>query len=103
MATTESPKMSPHSAKPRFEVRIMGAPLITGVDELEEQIAAARNDREVADFVDNGAGRSGRSTSDLFAQSALAFGPGERGDDVGEGAGSRRCGRLSPPRRRAPG
>ena len=22
MATTESPKMSPHSAKPRFEVRI---------------------------------------------------------------------------------
>ena len=41
--------MSPHSAKPRFEVKDHGAPLITGVDELEEQIAAARNDREVAD------------------------------------------------------
>ena len=35
-----------------------GAPLITGVDELEEQIAAARNDREVADFVDNEQGEA---------------------------------------------
>ena len=62
-----------------------GAPLITGVDELEEQIAAARNDREVADFVDNEQGEAAE-VSDSLAQSALAFGPGERGDDVGEGA-----------------
>ena len=62
-----------------------GALLVTGVDELEEQIAAAGNDREVADFVDNEQGEAAE-VSDSLAQSALSFGPGERGDDVGEGA-----------------
>jgi hypothetical protein len=40
-ATTGSPNTSHHSAKPRFEVRIHRAFFIGGVDQLEEQIAAA--------------------------------------------------------------
>ena len=44
VATTGSPKTSPHSAKPRFEVSIMAPFSYRVFDELEEQIAAAGND-----------------------------------------------------------
>ena len=49
MATTEVAE----DVSPLGEAAVRGEgswpPLITGVDELEEQIAVARNDREVAD------------------------------------------------------
>lgn len=41
MATTGPPNTSPDSAKPRFEVGIIAPRSVAGVDELEEQIAAA--------------------------------------------------------------
>ena len=62
-----------------------GALFVASIDELEEEIAAAGNDREVADLVDNEQGEAAE-VSDSLAQSALSFGPGERGDDIGEGA-----------------
>ena len=48
-----SPKTSPHSAKPRLEVRIIAALFVSGIDELEEQIATTWDDRQVADLVDD--------------------------------------------------
>ena len=77
--------MSPHSAKPRFEVRIIAPLLVPGVDELEEEIAAAGRDGEVADLVDDEQ-REAAVVADPLAKSAVAFGLGERGDDVGERA-----------------
>ena len=50
--------------------------LVAGVDELEEQIAAAGDDRQVADLVDDEQ-REAAEEADLLAQSALAFGLGE--------------------------
>src|SRR5579863_3184523 len=61
-----------------------GALFVASVDELEEEIAAG-NDWEVADLVDNEQDEAAEE-SDSLAQSALSFGPGERGDDLGEGA-----------------
>ena len=52
------------------------AALVAGVDELEEQIAAAGNDRQVTDLIDDEQ-REAAEESDLLAQSALAFGLGE--------------------------
>ncbi len=56
---------------------------VPGVDELEEEIAAGGRDREVADLVDDEQ-REAAVVADLLAKSAIAFGLGERGDDVGE-------------------
>ena len=77
-----------------------GAALVAGVDELEEQIAAAVNDRQVADFVDDQE-RGPAKEPDALAQSAFAFGLGESAEDVGQACRSRRCGRPSLPRHRA--
>ena len=60
-----------------------GALFVAGVDELEEQIAAAGNDRQVADFVDDEQCKSAEEP-DLLAQGAFTFGLGERADEVGE-------------------
>jgi len=57
--------------------------LIAGVDQLEEQIAAAGHYRQVTDFVDDEKGGTGEE-SQTFAQRAFAFGLCEGGDDVGE-------------------
>jgi len=54
-----------------------GAALVAGIDELEEQIPAAGNDREVTDLVDDEQSEAAEE-SDLLAQSALAFGLGAR-------------------------
>jgi hypothetical protein len=56
---------------------------VPGVDELEEEIAAAGRDWEVADLVDDEQ-RDAAVVADPPAKSAIAFGLGERGDDVGE-------------------
>jgi hypothetical protein len=50
---------------------------------LEEQIAAAGHDREIADLVDDEQGGAAQ-IADTLAQQSLALGLGERGDDVGE-------------------
>ena len=39
-----------------------GALFVSGVDELEEQVSAAGDDRQVSNFVDDDQGRSGKST-----------------------------------------
>ena len=83
MATTGSPKTSPHSAKPPIGGEDHGALFVAGVDELEEQIAATGNDRQVADFVDDEQCKSAEEP-DLLAQGAFTFGLGERADEVGE-------------------
>ena len=61
------------------------AALVAGVDELEEQIAAAGNDRQVTDLIDDEQ-REAAEESDLLAQSALAFGLGEGAHEIGERA-----------------
>jgi hypothetical protein len=60
------------------------APLIPAIDELEEQIAAARRDRQVSDFVDDKKCWPAQ-VADAFAQHAIAFGFGQRSNDVGQG------------------
>ena len=56
---------------------------VAGVDHFEEQVAAARNDWEVAYFVDD----EQRSATKyrILRVGALWLGFGERGDDIGEG------------------
>ena len=83
MATTRSPKTSPHSAKPRFGGEDHGALLVAGVDELEEQIAAAVNDRQVTDLIDDQE-REAAEEPDLLAKGASALGLGERADEITE-------------------
>jgi len=61
-----------------------GAFFIAGVDELEEQIAAAGDHGQVADLVDDEQGEAAEE-SDPLAQDALAFGLGERADEIGKG------------------
>jgi hypothetical protein len=85
VATTESPKMSPHSAKPRFDVRIIAPFSYRAFDELEEEITAAGRDGEIADLVDDEQ-REAAVVADPLAKSAVAFGLGKCGDDVGERA-----------------
>ncbi len=60
-----------------------GAFLVSCIDELEEQIAAAGNDRQVTDFVDDKQ-REAAKEPDLIAQGALALGFGERADEITE-------------------
>ena len=77
--------MSPHSAKPRFEVRIIAAFSYRALTSWKKRFAAARRDGEVADLVDDEQ-REAAVVADPVAKSAVAFGLGERGDDVGERA-----------------
>ena len=56
---------------------------VSRVDQLEEQIAATRRDREVTDLVDHEQRRAAQEP-DLLAQHAFALGLGEDGDQVGE-------------------
>ena len=51
------------------------APLVAGVDQLEEQVAAIGDDRQVADLVDDQE-RGAAEEADLVAQPALALGLG---------------------------
>ena len=53
MATTGSPKTLAPFGEAAVGGEDHGALFVAGVDELEEQIAAAGNDRQVADFVDD--------------------------------------------------
>ena len=50
---------------------------------MEEQIAAAGNDRQVADLIDDEEGEAAEEP-DLLAQGALALGLGERADELTE-------------------
>src|SRR3954466_15003458 len=57
--------------------------LVAGVDELEEQVAAARSERQVPDLVDDEQ-RKAAEVPDPLAQYALAFGLRERSNYIGE-------------------
>jgi hypothetical protein len=58
-------------------------PLVAGVDQLEEQIAGAGADGEIADLIDDQQ-RGTAQEPDAFAQAPFAVSLGERLDDVGE-------------------
>jgi hypothetical protein len=58
--------------------------LVAGIDQLEEQIAVAGGDRQVADLIDDQQ-RGATEKPNAFAQIAFTFGLGERGDNVGQG------------------
>ena len=60
-----------------------GALFVAGVDELEEQVAAAGGDWQVADLVDDEQ-RTAAQEAYFLAQCALAFGLGEDGDKIGQ-------------------
>ena len=60
-----------------------GALLVAGVDELEEQVAAAGNDRQVADLVDDQE-RCAAEIAQALPELPFALGGGQRGDDVGQ-------------------
>ena len=60
------------------------AALVAGVDQLKEQVATARDDREIADLIDQQDGKAAVEP-DALLQLALALGLGEGGDDVGQG------------------
>lgn len=57
--------------------------LVSGVDQLEEQVATPRDDGQVADLVDD---QQSRSTEEAYAfrQFPFAFGAGELPEQVGE-------------------
>src|SRR5262245_14324946 len=59
-----------------------GALLVAGVDELEEQVAAAGNDRQVSDFIHDQQ-RGATQEANALAQLAFPFGLGERTDVIG--------------------
>ena len=61
-----------------------GTPLVAGVDELEEQIPAAWNDRQVSDLIDDQE-RGATEEADTLAQLSFAFGLGEGTHDIGQG------------------
>src|SRR6185312_6236252 len=60
------------------------ATLVTSINQLEEQVAAAGKDRQIADLI-NDEQREAEVEPDLLAQHALALGLGERTDEIGEG------------------
>src|SRR3954462_15091192 len=60
-----------------------GAPLVPGIHQLEEQIAPARDDRQVADLVDDQE-REPAEEADLLAQGALPFGFRQGPHEVGQ-------------------
>lgn len=85
MATTASPKNISPLCKAAIGRQDHRPFLVAGVDELEEQIAAAGDDREITDLVDD------QQTwpveeADAFLQPSLALGPGERCNEIGQGA-----------------
>src|SRR5260221_14165846 len=57
--------------------------LVPRVDQLEEEVAAAGGDRQVADLVDDQQ-RGPAEEADAFAQRTLSFGLGELGDEISE-------------------
>lgn len=61
-----------------------GALLVAGVDELEEEIAATGNDRQVADLVDDQE-RGSAEMPEALAELSLPLSGCQRGNDVGEG------------------
>lgn len=54
------------------------------VDELEEEVCAARGDGQIADLVDDQQTVAAEE-AELFTQATIPFGPAERLDDLGEG------------------
>ncbi len=60
-----------------------GALFVAGVDELEEQVGAARRDREITDLVDDQQRCPGEE-ADLLPERAFTFGLGKLGDQIGE-------------------
>ena len=60
-----------------------GALFVSCIDELEEQVAAAGNDWQVTDFVDDKQ-REAAKEPDLLAQGALTLGLGEGADEITE-------------------
>lgn len=62
-----------------------GAFFVAGVDQLEEQVGAAAGDGQIPDLV-NDEQRGSGIEADLFAQAPLAFGLGERFDQLGKAA-----------------
>ena len=57
--------------------------LVTGIDQLEEQVAATGCDWQVADLVDDQQ-RGAAKEANAFTQGALAFGLGKLGDEISE-------------------
>ena len=62
-----------------------GAALVACGDELEEQVAAAGHDGQVADLVDDEQRGAGKEP-DALLQAALAFSAGELAEQIGQGA-----------------
>jgi len=62
-----------------------GALFVTGVDELEEQVGAARGDGEVTDLVDDQQ-TAVVEVADFLGEASLAFGAAQHFDQLGEGA-----------------
>lgn len=61
-----------------------GAAFVAGIDELEEQVAAALDDRQVADLIDDEQ-LGPAEEAQALPQGALALGLGQRTDQVGQG------------------
>lgn len=59
------------------------APFVTGVDKLDEEIAAVRNDWEVDDLIDDEQ-RKTAEEPEFLAQSSFVFCLGKGPDDIGE-------------------
>jgi hypothetical protein len=72
------------SSRHRFETDGERTALVTGVDELEEEIAAAGCHREISDLIDDQQGEA-TEEADLFVEHALALGLCEGPDQIGEG------------------
>ena len=68
---------APAAEYARIRTAVDRAPFVAGVDELEEEIAAARRDGEVADLVDDEQGEAA-VVADPVARGAVAFSPGRR-------------------------
>lgn len=60
-----------------------GALFVAGVDQLEEQVGAARCDRQVTDLIDDQQRCAGKKP-DLLPERAFALGFGELGDEIGQ-------------------
>ena len=61
-----------------------GAALVAGIDQLEEQVAAAGNDREVSDLIDDQE-RGPAQEANALAQLAFSLGLGERTETASAG------------------
>ena len=68
-----------------FETNGERAFFVSGVDQLEEQVGAAAGDGQISDLVDDEQ-RGAGVEADLLAQAPLAFGLGQRLDQLGEAA-----------------